>query len=182
MSWKFAGIAFEKNYVGAFSQLLAKLQIGFTNSNSGFTFLDAIAPSNRATALGIIHHKTLLLHHLWPYDVAYEPDQTLPLDPLLSDESRHGQILSFIIDGMSATYAFALFDQGQCVRRWGVAPGNTFCNEGVPLVTEAPHSLIVNADQPTPDESHIFGVLEGFLGIPFQTMAQSKAELFEAFL
>ncbi len=104
MSWKFAGINFEEDFQGSYPTLLGRLGLDCSGPAKGFTFADAIARDNQGTALGIVNGKTVLLNHLLPYDCAYEAGQEGRLDEILAHVSLAGDILNYILDGVSGTY------------------------------------------------------------------------------
>jgi len=186
MSWKFAGIIFKKNYNAAYPELLKQLGVKYNQSAAGFTFADAVNRENRATALGQVHGNTLLLHHFLPYDCSYEPGSEGLLDELLLPLSLDGNIMNYIVDGVSGTYCFSLFSAGKRIRRWAAEPGKVWCDEGEPAPSET-FSVLKN-DSPidifsmNEDESRLFAVWEAFAGISFQELAQDDTPLFHFFL
>jgi|GEM_PF-1915165 len=190
MSWKFAGIIFKEDYQDAYPDLLKQLEIKYHQSAEGFTFSDAISRDNQATALGIVNGNTLLLNHLIPYDCAYEAGEEGRLDKILISLSLEGDILNYIVDGVSGTYCFSLFSNGIRTHRWAVEPGKVWCNEGNPVKGEMPPvSEDALTDNTLPDifarsedEAHLFAVWEDFIGVSFQELVQNDTLLFHFFL
>lgn len=186
MSWKFAGIIFKKNYKTTYPELLKQLEVQYSQSAEGFTFADAISRENQATALGQVNDNTLLLHHFLPYDCSYEPGAEGRLDDLLIPLSSEGDIMNYIVDGVSGTYCFSLFSAGKRIRRWAAEPGKTWCNEGNTMEYET--SSAFKTDSPLDifsmieDEARLFAVWEAFTGISFQKLVQDDAPLFHFFL
>ena len=190
MSWKFAGIHFAKDYRDDYPGLLQRLKVDFNNSAEGFSLADAIGRDNLAVALGQVNGKTLLFHHFLPHDCSYEPGVTRRLDAILEPISREGDVMNYIIDGISGTYCFSLFSQGIHIRRWAVEPGKVWCDEGAPIAGEKPGDFAgTPIDSPLPaifamtaDEARIFSVWEAFIGVSFQDLLNQRADLFQFFL
>ena len=190
MSWKFAGISFKKAYQTSYPDLLKRLGVKYTQSAGGFSFSDAIDRANQATALGGVNAHTMLLHPLLPYDCAYEPDVEGRLDAILAALSLEGDILNYIIDGVSGTYCFSLFSKGIRTRRWATEPGKVWCDEGEPVSGEAPAVSQPAATEPalpalfamSEDEAHLFAVWEAFIGVSFQELVRDDTSLFHFFL
>lgn len=189
MSWKFAGILFQHDYQTAYPALLHRLEVNCADTATGFTFAEAIDRENQMIALGFVNGITMLLHHLLPYNCSYEPGEQSRLDEQLAALAHEGDILNYIVDGVSGTYCFSLFSQGVRTRRWATAPGNAWCNEGPPIPGEmapAPTHLDPDLSLPAPfttsaDEAHLFAVWEAFLGITFQELVQNKRPFFRLF-
>ena len=190
MSWKFAGMTFKKDYQAAYPDLLKRLEVKYSRSAVGFSFSDAIGRENQATALGHVNGHTMLLHHFLPYDCSYEPGVESRLDAMLASLSLEGDILNYIIDGVSGTYCFSLFSKGVRTRRWATEPGKVWCNEGEPVSGEAPAvSKLTATENALPaifvmseDEAHLFAVWEGFTGVSFQDLVQDDTPIFQFFL
>jgi hypothetical protein len=190
MSWKFAGIIFRKDYRGSYPDLLKRLGVVSYQSAEGFTFSDAIRRENQATALGFVNGNTLLLHHFIPYDCSYEPGGKGRLDDILIPLSLEGDIMNYIIDGVSGTYCFSLFSKGERSRRWAVEPGNVWCNDGSMVNGEMPavsKNAVTGNSLPdifmvSDDEAHLFAVWEAFIGVSFQELVRNDTLLFHFFL
>lgn len=190
MSWKFAGIVFKKDYKDSHPDLLKSLEVKYSWSAGGFSFSDAISRENQATALGSVNGETMLLHHFIPYDCSYEPEEEGRLDNILAKLSLQGDIMNYIIDGVSGTYCFSLFSKGVCIRRWATEPGKVWCNEGKLVKGEEPaisKNAMVDYSLPnifvmSEDEAHLFAVWEAFLGVFFQELVQNDEPLFHFFL
>ena len=188
MSWKFAGIIFKKDYKDYYPDLLKRLEVRYSRSAGGFTFSNAINRENRATALGCVNGSTMLLDHLIPYDCSYELGGPGRLDKILSPFSLQGDIMNYIIDGVSETYCFSLFSKGVRIRRWATETGHVLCNEGKLVNGEEP-AVTNNAMDSFPDifamsedEIHLFAIWEAFLGVPFQELVQNDTPLFHVFI
>ncbi len=190
MSWKFAGIIFQKNYQDSYPELLQLLEIKYYQSAEGFTFADAIGRENQATALSIVNGNTMLLNHLIPYDCSYEPGGEGRLDDILAALSDEANIMNYIVDGVSGTYCFSLFSKGARIRRWAVEPGRVLCDEGELVdgeVSKISQNALAGNSLPdifvmSEDEAHLFGVWEAFLGVSFQELVQNETPLFHFFL
>ncbi len=186
MSWKFAGIIFKNECRGSYPDLLKRLQVNYCHSAEGFTFSDAIARQNESIAVASVGACTMLLHHFLPYDCSYEAGKEGRLDEILGQMSEDGDIMNFIIDGVSETYCFSLFVKGKRVRRRAVEPGKVWCDEGVPLDSEA---LVAAGKNSTAgvftvceNETKLVAVVEAFLGLSFQELVNSDQPLFHFFL
>jgi hypothetical protein len=190
MSWKFAGITFKRDYHDSYPDLLKRLEIKYYQSAEGFTFADAIGRENKTIALGQVNGNTMLLHHLIPYDCSYEPGGQERLDDILAQLSLEGDIMNYIVDGVSETYCFSLFSQGKRIRRWAVEPNNVWCNEGNLVdgeVSTASQNALTGNSLPdiflmSEDEAHLFSVWEAFLGVSFQELVGNDTPLFYFFL
>jgi hypothetical protein len=190
MSWKFAGIIFKKDYQSAYPDLLQRLEVKYEQCAGGFSFSDAISRENQATALGRVNGHTMLLHHLLPYDCSYEPGVEGRLDAILASLSLEGDILNYIIDGISGTYCLSVFSKGTRTRRWATESGKVLCNEGEPVSGETPVvSKLAATENALPaifvmseDEAHLFAVWEAFLGVSFQELVRDDAPIFQFFL
>ena len=184
MSWKFAGIIFKKDYGAACPELLGRLGVEYSRSTGGYTFAEAVSRANRATALGVVNGQTMLLDHLLPYDCAYELGKEGRLDELLRPLSVEGDdILNYIVDGVSGTYCFSCFSQGQRIRRWATEPGNVWCDEGKPVAGEAPlDEALAPIFAASTDEAHLLAVWAAFSGISFQELVHNDSPLFYFFM
>ncbi|MCK9397688.1 MAG: hypothetical protein M0Q44_19120, partial [Methylobacter sp.] len=155
-------------------------------SAEGFTFADAISRENQAVALGQVNDNTLLLHHFLSYDCSYEPGSEGRLDELLMPLSLEGDIMNYIVDGVSGTYCFSLFSNGVRTRRWAAEPGKIWCNEGEPRTNETSSALKkappLDIFSMSDDENRLFAVWEAFIGISFQELVQNDTSLFHFFL
>ncbi len=173
MSWNFAGIIFDKDYHDSFPALLEGLEVQAAGSIEKLSFSDATRSENTATALGFFHNKTWLLDRLLPYNCAYEPGEEGRLDVLLARLSLDGKILNYIVDGLSGTYGFSLFDKGRRIHHWAIMPDKELCNEG---------SLILPTSEDQETREDIFwNTWEEFAGITFQELVRSKNPFLELY-
>lgn len=190
MSWRFASITFRSDHSGRFPELLQRLGVRYHQSAPGFTFDDAIRWDNKATAVGLVNGRTMVLEHFLPYDCSFEPGKTGRLDPVLMELSVQEDILCCIVDGGSGTYCLAAFHKGQRVRCWAAEPGRVLCQEGQPVEgEEQDHSARLRDLEALPamftpcdNELRVLGAWEHFLGVSFQDLVRSEEALFHFFL
>ena len=189
MSWRFSGLIFENQGEASFESLLERLKGDHHRRAGAATFLDAIRRDNEATAVGFVNGRTMLLDHFLPFDCSYVPGRSGPLDEKLAPLSLEGDILNFIVDGVSGTYCFSLFSQGRRIRRWATLPDKLLCDEGRPLLAESqppPGDPTPEEDQlpiftVEDDEAHLFAVWEALLGLTLQELVQDDRPLFQLF-
>ncbi|MBX3162604.1 MAG: hypothetical protein KF773_41970 [Deltaproteobacteria bacterium] len=111
-------------------------------------------PEPFATSIATVGDTTLVLDHLLPYDVAYDPPFASALSDRLRALSAVAPVLAGFLDGVTATYAFCTFDHGVVTRAWEVVSHARSIDHGTPFLEESGRD----------DEGRVFAVTARWLG------------------
>lgn len=185
MSFSFGGMAVNKDYSGKFEALLDKLGIARKATGSGFSMTRAISGVNGGSAIAAFNGQTLLFDQLLPYDCSFSPGEESRLDKRLAAYAVEESVLVFMLDGISETYGFSLFEQGKRRRRWGIQPKGLLCDDGELLKPESAFIAgNINYENifSTPGEMRVIAVLEYFLKADFNELLTNENRIYHLFV
>jgi hypothetical protein len=97
--------------------------------------------------------------NLRPYNNSCEADTFTEADFNMRELSKRAEIISFFLDGITGSYCFNHFNEGERIRRYAVMGGELILKEGV--FTE------VHATQ---EEAKIMQWLQEFTGLRFEDL------------
>lgn len=185
MSWTFGGLAVHKNYSDNYEQLMIDMGLRRQNSGTEFPVEMAISSFNMGSAVRALGEYTILFDHYLPYDCSYVPGEFTQFDNRLIHFSNQSDVLVFLLDGISETYGFSIFQNGQLTRRWATGPGNISCDEGDLLNAELPFnnddSAVIPNFLSTIGESRVIKVMEQFLSQSFGSLLKDQDHLFHLY-
>ena len=121
----------------------------------------------RDTAVFRYAGKVIIVDHFKPYDHSYSPGETNPFDKMLSATSMNGTGFTAFLDGVSGTYGYSLYEQGECRRKYAVTPNETLVDEGDALTAES-------AEEEGDPEQRIFAIIQGLIGVDFSDLVSEN--------
>ena len=124
---------------------------------------DACEREFRDTAVFQYAEKVIVVDQFKPYDHAYSPGETNAFDKKLAAISSDGTAFTAFLDGVSGTYGYSLYQQGERRRRWAVTPGEILVDEGDPLTAES-------AERASDPEERIFAIIQDLIGVAFNDL------------
>ncbi|MEX2566030.1 MAG: hypothetical protein WD431_08820 [Cyclobacteriaceae bacterium] len=159
MSWKFAGIIIkgveEEKIFSSFSNL--------NKTNESISLSEALKTKFKDYAVGNVDGSVFMINHILPYDSTYGKKNLSQLDQKLAALSKNTMILCFILDGVTATYGWSFFMNGQKARSKKNISGSQPVTFGNKLPEE---TKTANDDE----EALIFELMAIFLEQPFEQL------------
>jgi hypothetical protein len=136
MSWKLGFVMIGARWPGTEAGLLHELGFAALPAPREVHIADTLElfPSTSAVAVGDDY--TLVLNGLLPYDLAYEPPFSAPLDERLKALSKLAPVLVGFIDGRSATSGFCVYEAGRATRARKIVSGRAETDYGAPFEEE----------------------------------------------
>jgi len=119
---------------------------------------DATAPGFRSTAIARLGDTVLILDAYLVWSCAFEEEKLTAFDEGLAEQSMRGDILCFLIDDTSGTYAYSIFSGGERVRVMSTTDGRAVADAGN---TEAYESNLET------EIDRMMETIDLFLGQPF---------------
>ncbi len=159
MGYALGGVLFAQDFSGHTEGLLAAIGLAGQRADRQITLEEAADHNFLYTGIGRYGKGTLLINHFLPYDCSWEPGKTSALDRRLMNMAQGGRVFCFFVDDSTATYGFAVYAEGERVRRRSVLEGAVRVDEGTPLPEEQ-DAIRAESD----DGARIFDLTSAWLG------------------
>jgi hypothetical protein len=173
MSWTFGGLLMQKDFSQHLDEFLSLVHHREGTRGSKISFNSALSVKGNEAALGVINHCTVLINEYLPYDCSFTPGKASAYDNRLAAASATTPILIFLLDGISGTYGYSLFQDGERIRRWAADPGTVLCDEGDPVEFEKAF-----IDDPRADsEQRVLAAIEHYLSKTFVSLIRDEHAL-----
>jgi len=110
--------------------LLRIIGVNDYSSTATIGLSDATDPSFRATAIARIGDTVLILDTYLVWSCSFEEEKLTAFDEGLAKQSAQGDILCFLINDTSGTYAYSIFSGGERVRVMSTTDGRVVADAG----------------------------------------------------
>ncbi len=162
MSLSFGTFIIEGDYTDRHQELLDALGIEDKTGKGLITFEAASLRDFDDTAITTINGVTIIFNNLLPYDCNFEsPENPSYLDKKVASWSATGKSMCLFLQGITGTYGFNYFEQGELKRQWSRDPQTLFSDHGEPMPEEAGY---------TNGEERIFSVIKKRFGLNLSTL------------
>jgi hypothetical protein len=168
MSWTFGGLLIKKNYTGKLDEFLALTWQPLAISESKLSLYESVLLKGQQAAVGVVNECTVLFNEGLPYDCSFDEGEESDYDKQLAAASMEATILVFLLDGISGTYGYSIFNNGKRVRRWAADPRAVLCDEGE----------VMEFENRGDNEERVFASMEYYLKTPFATLFRDNEKIF----
>jgi hypothetical protein len=129
MGYSLGGFIFRNAADVEDEEILAVLDEGYRNVDR-VDMHEAPAKSARDIAVAKVGDKALVLSKTLPNGCSFEQEELSRLDLRLEEFSARGEVLCFLMDSVSDTYAYSFFRNGKRVRAMSTSGGQLLSDWG----------------------------------------------------
>jgi hypothetical protein len=172
MSWTFGGIYIRKDFSADWSSLLERLGLKESQGDETTTWSESIHRHFESTALGTWNGCTMLHDQDLVYGASYKEAEAYTLDERCERLSGDGDVLCFLLDGITSTGAFTWYHAGRRVRVYNNISGALETDSGALLPPETGRP-----GQGEDPEERVMAVLEFMVGTSFQEMLRVNPQM-----
>lgn len=172
MSYKFGGVCLSKNYEQTPKTWQQLLEIPCAGEGGTVSMKAATSTTWPGVAYAYVDDCTLIQANDYVMDANFYDTELYELDELLATASSQTKILIYWLDGVTGTYGFSLFENGERKRVRGILNGKIAMDEGELLPAEKHFSK-----EDKNDEERIFAIIEAFTGRSLTMLIQDDFQL-----
>lgn len=167
------GVIFKKGDLFSDKAILEMLNRSDREYPCNMPLEEATSADFDGTAIARLGEMVLVFDKHLPYYCSFGKEQLSRIDPALEEASRKGDVLCFLINSVSDTYAWSIFSNGRRVRAKSAAEGKVLSETGLPTA----YDRGINVD----DEGMV-ELIEKFTGYSFGEMLFEKELLATAYV
>lgn len=178
MSWTIGGMIIKMNFSGDCHKPLALIGRHGEFTGRMINFEGALALDNNRTAVGTVSNSTIIINEFLPYDCSFTTGKKSVFDHKLEYITAKEKITItvFIMDGISGTYGYSIFEDGKRVRRWAAMSEEILCNEGAEQAFEKDYTTILTGQaEQSGDEQKLINMIEFFLDQSFISLLEDDS-------
>lgn len=130
MGYSLGGLIFKNSAELEDEEILAVLKEENYRNVDRITMTEASEKSERGIAMGRLNDMMVVLARDKPHSCHFEEDKMSKLDERLAGFSTRGDVLCFLMNSVSDTYAFSIFQNGNRVRAMSTTEGEVLSDWG----------------------------------------------------
>lgn len=164
MGYSLGGLLFKNSAELEDEEIMDLLKENYRNVDR-ITMSEASEKSERGIVIGRRNDIIAVFARDLPHGCEYEQEKLSRLDERLSHFSTRGDVLCFLMNSVSDTYAFSLFQNGRRVRAMSTTEGDVLSDWGEAAGYEK---------KPAYDEDYMAGIVDHFLAGSLGDLMEDK--------
>jgi hypothetical protein len=165
MGYSLGGLIFKNSAELDDEEILALLKEENYRNVDRITMSEASEKSQRGIAVGRLNDMVVVLARDKPHSCHFEQDKLSKLDERLAGFSTRGDVLCFLMNSVSDTYAFSLFQNGSRVRAMSTTEGEDLSDWGEAEGYES---------KPRYNEDDIVDTIDRFMGASLGDLLEDR--------